>query len=29
MKLDSTDSFSTADEKLVSLKGNHVTEQDR
>ena len=28
MKPDGTSSFSTADEKLVSLKGNHVTEPD-
>lgn len=28
MKPDGTSSFSTADEKLVSQKGNHVTEPD-
>ena len=28
MKPDGTSSFSTADEKLVSPKGNHVTEPD-
>ena len=29
MKPDGTSSFSTADEKLVSPKGNHVTEQEK
>ena len=28
MKPDGTSSFSTADEKLVSPEGNHVTEQE-
>ena len=28
MKSDGTSSFSTADEKLVSPEGNHVTEPD-